>query len=126
MCPPKKCNISNAAQYNAEHTTSRTRRKRKKQVAQLAQAFGMRVVAWNRSPINPLPPGIQIAPSLLSLAAQSDVVSVHAAAAPGGPLLAADFFEAIKEGGIVVNLSRGGVLDEQVSSTDMRMRTHIY
>jgi len=86
----------------------------------------MRVVAWNRSPINPLPPGIQIAPSLLSLAAQSDVVSVHAAAAPGGPLLAADFFEAIKEGGIVVNLSRGGVLDEQVSSTDMRMRTHIY
>ena len=46
-------------------------------------------------------------------------MSVHAAAAAGGPLLAADFFEAIKEGGIVVNLSRGGVLDEQVSSTEV-------
>lgn len=81
-------------------------------VAVLGQALGMRVVAWNRSPVATPPPGVEILESLDELAAQSDVVSVHAAPPAEGCLLDGGFFSAMKTGAIFINVARGGVADE--------------
>jgi D-3-phosphoglycerate dehydrogenase len=73
----------------------------------------MRVVAWNRRPISQPPEGIEMVPTLAALAAQSDIVSVHAAPSPDGPLLDAAFFNAMKMGGIFINVARGDVVEEK-------------
>ena len=73
----------------------------------------MRVVAWSRSPIAQPPEGIEVVPTLAELAACSDVVSVHTAPSPNGPLLDAAFFNAMKIGSIFINVARGGVVDEE-------------
>ena len=115
---------------------------RHRPVCNLGQAFGMRVIAWSRSPITDTPPAVEVVPvpnsnmplplsflpdifhsscrfsshhyvrrimlrrrivlipsppqTLAALAEQSDVVSVHSAPSPSGPLLGADFFAAMK------------------------------
>ena len=51
-------------------------------------------------------------PTLAELAACSDIVSVHTAPSDR-PLLNAAFFNAMKIGGIFINVARGGVVDEE-------------
>ncbi len=86
-----------------------------REVATRARAFGMEVGAWSRSltPERAEHIGVRYFETPLDLAARSDVVSVHLAAAPETRgLIGADFFAAMKEGAIFVNTARGDVVDQ--------------
>jgi D-3-phosphoglycerate dehydrogenase len=93
-----------------------------REVSALGQAFGMRVVAWSRSPITQPPEGIEVVPTLAELAVCSDVVSVHTAPSPDGPLLDAAFFNAMNMGSIFINVARGGVVDEEALLNAIEVR----
>lgn len=86
------------------------------QMIQRARAFGMNVVAYSRwmTPETAAALGIGRASSLADLAKQSDFVSVHVSltADTRGSLNAA-FFDAMKPGAVLVNTSRGEVVDQE-------------
>jgi D-3-phosphoglycerate dehydrogenase len=81
-------------------------------VAALARPFGIRVAAVTRHPIDAAA-GVTRAESLLALAADSDVLSVHCplTAATRGCVDAA-VLAAMPAGGFVINTARGGIVDE--------------
>jgi len=80
-------------------------------VAERARAFGMIVRAHRRS-ASPAPPGVELASSLLDLAASADHL-VLAAPATGAThhLLDRSVFAAIKPNAHVVNIARGSLID---------------
>lgn len=78
-------------------------------VAKLAQAFGMEVIAHSRTP----KPGITQV-DLETLLARSDVVSLHCPLFPETEkLICPQTLSKMKDGAILLNTSRGGLLDEQ-------------
>lgn len=80
-----------------------------------AHAFGMKVAVWSRSLTQETAEaiGVQRCESPLDLASMSDVVSVHLAATPETTgLIDAAFLEAMRPGAILVNTSRGTLVDE--------------
>jgi len=80
-------------------------------VARLANAFGMAVSA--HSPSGRHLPGIQRAPTLAALLATSDVLSLHLPLLPATRgLIGAPELAQLPPGAIVVNTSRGGLIDE--------------
>lgn len=80
-------------------------------VARRAQAFGMEVVAWNRSPKDV--PGVEQL-SLQALLERSDFISVHVPlTADTRGLLAEGEIAAMKPGAVLVNTARGGIVDER-------------
>ncbi len=85
-------------------------------VAQRAHGLGMKVIAWSRSltPEWAAEIGIEYCPDLPTLAAKADAVSVHLAAAPETEhFIGNSFFDALKDGAIFVNTSRGEIVDTQ-------------
>jgi glyoxylate reductase len=79
-------------------------------VARRAAGFGMRILAWNRSPREV--PGVQQA-ELDELLQRSDFVSVHVALAEDTRgLLDATRIGMMKAGAVLVNTARGGIVDE--------------
>ena len=79
-------------------------------VARRAQGFGMRVVAWNRSPKNIA--GIENLP-LDDLLRCSDFVSVNVALTDETRgLLGSERIALMKAGAVLVNTARGGIVDE--------------
>ncbi|MEM0952842.1 MAG: D-glycerate dehydrogenase [Pseudomonadota bacterium] len=79
-------------------------------VAHRAQAFGMRVIAWNRTAKDVA--GVRNV-SLSELLETSDVVSVHVALTEATRnLIDANAIAAMKPGAILVNTARGGIVDE--------------
>jgi glyoxylate reductase len=79
-------------------------------VAQRAQALGMRVLGWNRSPR--VVAGVE-AVTLPELLARADFVSVHVALAPETRgLLDAAALARMRPGAVLVNVARGGIVDE--------------
>jgi D-3-phosphoglycerate dehydrogenase len=79
-------------------------------VANLATAFGMKVIYWNRS--------IKLVPfpkvELSELAQSADIVSVHLPLTKDTDgILDRAFIENLKPGGLLVNTARGQILDEQ-------------
>ena len=79
-------------------------------VARRALGFGMRVVAWNRTPR--AVPGVELL-ALEELLALSDFVSVHVAlSADTRRLLDGDKIALMKPGAVLVNTARGGIVDE--------------
>ena len=82
-------------------------------VARLAQAFGMHVAAYTSKPQDALPEGIA-KQSLDELFATSDVVSLHCPLTPDThQLVNAERLALMKPTAILINTSRGPVVDEQ-------------
>ncbi|MBA3439756.1 MAG: hydroxyacid dehydrogenase [Pyrinomonadaceae bacterium] len=80
-----------------------------------AHAFGMPIVAWSRSltPERAEELGIERKSDPLGVAQAADVVSVHVALKPETKgLINAGFFDAMREGAIFINTSRGEVVDQ--------------
>ena len=85
-------------------------------VAKRGQAFGMKVVAWSRSLTEETADqlGIGCCKELVNLARMSDVISINIAAnAHTEQLIDSSFCEALRPGAIVVNTSRGSVIDQE-------------
>lgn len=87
-------------------------------VARRAQGFGMRVLGWSRS--ERAVEAVTRAP-LDALLAESDFVSLHVALAPETRgLLDAAALSQMKRGAILVNTTRGGVVDETALAAALR------
>ena len=87
-----------------------------KEVVNRGKAFGMNIVVWSRSLTEELATELEInrCDSLLNVAKMSDVVSIHIASNPETEhLIDATFLQAMKDGAILVNTSRGKVIDEE-------------
>lgn len=85
------------------------------EVARRGHAFGMNVVGWSRSLTESQAHdmGIGYCEELLNLVRMSDVISIHVAAIPDTKhLVGPKFCEAMKPGAILVNTSRGSVMDQ--------------
>lgn len=94
-------------------------------VAQRAQGLGMKVVAWSRSltPERAADMGIGYCADLLALAAEADAASVHlAAVAETDHIIGKPFFDALKEGAIFVNTSRGEIVDTEALQNAIQSR----
>lgn len=79
-------------------------------------AFGMNITAWSRTLDDEIAQelGISRCESLINLAKLSDVVSIHIAANEDTRgLIDEKFIDAMRPGSILVNTSRGSVVDEE-------------
>ena len=85
-----------------------------KAVARMANAFNMRVQAYDPYVAADVVCGCGVTPvsDLKQALAEADVVSVHMPKSTDGPLLGADELSQMKSSAIVVNTSRGGIVDE--------------
>ena len=82
-------------------------------VVRLAQAFGMKVVAYTSKPQGALPEGVEKC-SLEELFASSDVVSLHCPLTPATQhLVNAERLAQMKPTAILINTARGPIVDEQ-------------
>jgi glyoxylate reductase len=87
-------------------------------VARRAVGFGMRVVGWSRTPRDV--PGVTAVP-LEELLRTSDFVSLHVALADETRgLLGARALACMKPGAILVNTTRGGVVEEAALAAALR------
>jgi D-3-phosphoglycerate dehydrogenase len=96
-----------------------------REVITRAQAFGMPIIAWSRSLTEESAAelGVERRESLLEVAREADVVSIHVALKPETRgLIGADFFDAMKEGAYFINTSRGEVVDQVALRRAMRER----
>ena len=85
-------------------------------VAKLAKSLGMKVIAWSRSLTPEIAEeiGIGFCENLTQLASKSDAVSVHLASnADTQHLINAEFLNAMKDEAILINTSRGQIIDTQ-------------
>lgn len=95
------------------------------EVARIGRAFGMDVIAWSRNLTEEkaLEHGCGFCGNLINLAKLSDVVSVSVG---GGEdtdnLLGEKFMAALHPGAILVNTSRGGVIDQAALLQSVRTR----
>lgn len=80
-----------------------------RRVAELAVAFGMRVLAHD--PVAPPPPELAVG-DLGALAGQSSVLTLHVPLTPGTRhLVDADLLSVVRPGTVLVNSGRGGLVD---------------
>jgi len=94
-------------------------------VAIRGRAFGMRVIAWSRSltPERAEALGIGWCATPADLARHSDVISVNVAATPETKhLINEAFLGAMKERAILINTSRGPVVDEAALAAAIRTK----
>ena len=80
-----------------------------------AKAFGMDVIGWSRSltPESAAELGIAYRQTIIEVAHDCDVLSVHIALAPDTRgVINADVFEAMKPGSYLINTSRAEVVDQ--------------
>lgn len=86
-----------------------------KRICAYGKAFGMNVLGWSRSntPERAAELGIGFAPDLDTILRESDVVSIHVPlnAATRG-LIGAPQFARMKKGAVLLNTSRGPIVDE--------------
>lgn len=82
-------------------------------VGRIAKAMGMEVLTYNRSH-HPEGEAIGKYIDMDTLLSQSDIVSLHCPlTAENTGLVNADFLSKMKDGAILINTARGGLLDEQ-------------
>lgn len=92
-------------------------------VARVGAAFGMDVVAWSRhlSAERAEAEGARLAPSLESLLAESDVVTIHLVLGERTRgLLGAPELARMKPGALLVNTSRAAIVDEEALLAALR------
>ncbi len=85
------------------------------QVARVGQAFGMRVVAWsqNLTAERAAEAGVELAPGLRALLGEADVVTIHLVlSGRTRGLLGAAELAAMRPGAVLVNTSRGPIVEE--------------
>lgn len=88
-------------------------------VGTVAQALGMKLLVTARHE-KPVPEGARFV-SLPELLAQSDVVSLHCPqTAENARMIDADALAQMKDGAILLNTARGGLLDEQAVADALR------
>jgi phosphoglycerate dehydrogenase-like enzyme len=81
-------------------------------VARIAHAFGMHVLAWQRTPETTAVDDVELV-SLDELLRRSDVVSIHLKLSDESRgLLGAEQLALMKPGSVLVNTSRGAIVDE--------------
>lgn len=81
-------------------------------VARVANAFGMRVLAYDPY-ARELPPACEVVTDLSELLAQADVVSLHCPLTEANrEMINADTLAKCKPGAILVNTARGGLINE--------------
>ncbi len=105
-----------------------------KSVAKHAQSLDMNVAVWSRSLTSATAEeyGVAHIPNLAILAGQSDVVSIHLAYnKETHHLINKSFLEAMKDGAIFVNTSRGEVVDtaalkEAIRTKQLRVGTDVF
>jgi D-3-phosphoglycerate dehydrogenase / 2-oxoglutarate reductase len=103
-------------------------------VAQRAQGLGMQVAAWSRSltPERAEELGLEYCSSPLELAGRCDAISIHLAATSDTKgIINRDFLNAMPEGAVFVNTSRGEVVDqdallESVKQGKLRVGLDVY
>jgi D-3-phosphoglycerate dehydrogenase len=103
-------------------------------VIERAHAFGMKVVVWSRSLTDDTAAalGVHRCSSPNELAGMADVVSVHLASTPEtNGLIDATFLNAMQHGAILVNTSRGKLVDETalaiaIDTKDLRVGLDVY
>ncbi len=95
-----------------------------KAVAVRAQAFGMRIIAFDPYPDENWASEHNVTfVSLEELLAQADVVSLHAAAEmTAGPLIGPAQLAAMKPTALLINTARGALVDETALATALRDR----
>ncbi len=81
-----------------------------KEVAKRALAFGMEIIAYDVIPISTDLPVKQV--SLDELLQKADIITLHVPKTPK-PLLGEEEFSKMKDGVVIVNVARGGVVDEK-------------
>ncbi|MFY0673948.1 MAG: D-2-hydroxyacid dehydrogenase [Bacteroidia bacterium] len=82
-------------------------------VAQVAKAFGMKVLANRRNMEGEDPEGVKYA-SIDELLSKADVVSLHCPqTAETYQMVNADFINKMKKSAILINTARGGLIDEE-------------
>ncbi|MFL6335643.1 MAG: 3-phosphoglycerate dehydrogenase family protein [Pyrinomonadaceae bacterium] len=94
-----------------------------REVISRARAFGLNVIAWSRSLTDESAAelGVERRGSLLDVAREADIVSVHVALNPETRgLIGPDFFGAMKEGAYFVNTARGEVVDQEALGRALR------
>jgi phosphoglycerate dehydrogenase-like enzyme len=81
-------------------------------IARIARAYGMNVVAWQRRPDTPQQDGVDRLP-LHELLAVSDIVSIHLKLSEESRgLLGAEQLALMKPRSVLINTSRGAIVDE--------------
>jgi glycerate dehydrogenase len=81
-------------------------------VGELAQAFGMKVLATHKHPERDARPGVRFV-DLPTLFAQSDVVSLHAPLSDANrEIVNAELLKRMKPSAYLINTGRGGLIDE--------------
>lgn len=84
-----------------------------KELAKRAIALGMKVIAYDPAVKDPGIAGVMMCESMDELLAQADIVSLHVPKQKTGYLIGKSEFDKMKKGSILINCSRGGVVDEQ-------------
>ena len=103
-------------------------------VIERAKSFGMNVVAWSRSltPDAAAEMGILYAETPIDVARKADFITVHVASVPATKhLINKEFAEAMKPGAVLVNTSRGAVVDEEaikplIKEKNIRLGLDVY
>ena len=93
-----------------------------RRVAELCRAFGARVIAADpvADPSAARASGVELVP-LEQLLREADIVSLHAARSAAQPLaLGADALATMKRGALLVNVARGGMVDETALAAALR------
>jgi D-3-phosphoglycerate dehydrogenase len=96
-----------------------------REVLSRARAFGMRVIAWSRSLDDEKAAALEVerAPTLESLVAAADVVSLHLALTPETRgLFGRDLLFRLKPGAILLNTARAELVDEKALLDAVRER----
>lgn len=85
-----------------------------RKVTEIALAFGMKVAVFTRTPAKVDIPGVAVCPTFEELLPLCDVLSFHCPLFPENTkMLNAKAISLMKEGAIILNTSRGGLIDEK-------------